>query len=243
MFVSTKSLTPPIRLDLYGDVLRILQPWSGFPVLSSLMTDFPEIDVFLAGGALRDILSGTERPPKDFDFFIDGSDLDMVLQILGAQGAITFGPFGSPRWFPSKLDTSYADIMHVKHFYNGLSQCNNMLDVLHQFDFTANAIAIDLKTRLFIDPLNGTWDIQRRIMRGVRFDYPDEPISPRHPISRLSVLWFRLLHYSALCEMDIEPITMSWLIKNRVYKRDLAYFTKIFFSPDPRAKLIFDKES
>ncbi len=140
------------------------------------------------------------------------------------------------------LDAPYADIIHVKHFYNGLSHCNNMLDVLHQFDFTANAIAINLKTGLFLDPLHGSQDIQKRIMRGVRFDYPDEPISPRHPISRLSVLWFRLLHYAALCEMNIEPITMSWLIKNRIYKRDLAHFTEIFFPPDPRAKIIYDND-
>lgn len=230
------------RSDLYGDVKVILQSWSGYPVLSHLITELPTIRVFLAGGVLRDILLRTKRPPKDYDFFVDGPALDSVLAILESHGTVTFGPFGSPRWFPSISDATYADIIHVRNFYNGLGHCDNMLDVLQQFDFTANAIAIDLKTGGILDPLNGSEDINRRIMRAVRFDYPDEPISPHNPISRLSVLWFRLLHYAAQCELEIEPVTMSWLIKNRSYKRDLAYFSKIFFPPNSRAKFVYEND-
>ena len=89
------------RSDIYGDVQGILQSWGGFPVLSRLTTELPTIDVFLAGGVLRDVLLRTERPPKDFDFFVDGPDLDSVLGILGSHGTVIYGPFGSPRWAPS----------------------------------------------------------------------------------------------------------------------------------------------
>jgi hypothetical protein len=230
------------RLDLYAGIQGILHSWSGFPALSELMRVLPTLDVYVAGGVLRDTLSQTGRAPKDFDFFVDGPSLDSILGPLRSHGTITFGPFGSPRWFPFASKDTYADIIHVRNFYNGLTRCDNMTDVLRQFDFTANAIAVNLRTGQTMDPLNGIEDITRRIMRGVRFDYPDEPISSGHPISRPSVLWFRLLHYAALGEMNIEPVTLSWLYRNRIFKRDLGYFSKIFFPPDPRSMFVYSND-
>ena len=64
------------------------------------MQTFDRTEVLVAGGVLRDLFSGVDRPPKDFDFFVDGPEVDSFINWLGARGTLTLGPFGSPRWWP-----------------------------------------------------------------------------------------------------------------------------------------------
>jgi hypothetical protein len=236
----TGTSADPARVypeDISFGALRVLHRWSGYPVLCELMEGYGTLEVFLAGGAVRDVILG--RQPKDLDFFIDGLDLARVLRVLQQRGNVTYGPFGSPRWFPRGQNT-YVDVIHIKSFYNGLSDCHSMLDALLQFDFTANAVATNLRTGALLDPLQGILDIRARTMRAVRFDYPDEPISADLRISRLSVLWFRLLHYAATCGLHIEPATFEWLSEHRNYRRDLKTFMTVFFTPDRRSLFIYD---
>ena len=108
--------------------------------------------------------------------FLGGDSTDEILDVLESQGEMVTGPFGSPRWYPTHGTRSSWDLIPIATFWNGLWPCEDIVDVLNQFDFTGNAIAIDVRTGSVYDPQNGRRDMERRTMRAVRFDYPDEPI-------------------------------------------------------------------
>jgi hypothetical protein len=214
-----------------GRVLETLQAWAGYPGLKGAMERFADLDVYLAGGVVRDTIAGRAVGPKDFDFFIDGPTLSPALDWLRARGELSAGPFGSPRWYPEGPERIYCDIIPIKRFTNGLWPCEDIIDALNQFDFTGNAVALDLRTRRWFDPQNGCRDIRRGIVRAVRFDYPDEPIVPGHPLSRPAVHWYRLLHYAQVLGWQIEPVTLGWLRARRGYESLREVFASVFFEP------------
>jgi hypothetical protein len=223
------------ELNIYGKVLEVFRSWIGFNTFKRVLADFPSLEVYVAGGVLRDIVLGRENEPEDFDFFLSGEGLQHALGFLAEHGEITEGPFGSPRWLPPRRTQAYCDLVPIRSFFNGLWQCENIVDVLNQFDFTGNAIAVNLRTGEFHNPQNGLRDLSHRVMRAVRLDYPDEPIRPGHELTRTSVLWFRILHYAAKLKLTIEHITMQWLRVNMKCSKDAGVFTRTFFPVHPGA--------
>ena len=221
-----------ITQSVHIKALKMLELWPGFKSLVSALDKFSNIRIFLAGGVLRDLLGDENRRPKEFDFFISGSCVDDFLSFLAQHGKLSMGPFGSPRWFPKNSPNIYADIIPIERFYNGLWKCEDIVDVLNQFDFTANAIALDIRSPRLFDPQNGIRDTQMRIMRAVRFDYPDEPISLGCSLSRQCVLWIRIIHYANILNLEIEPVTKQWLHENSKYVNDVDQFGDIFFVPN-----------
>lgn len=220
-----------VEAETASRVWRNLRKWPGFSALEQAMETFPLVDIYLAGGALRDAFSSNARRPKDYDFFIRGRSSRDFVKELGSFGRLSFGPFGSPRWAPS-AGAEYADLIFIDAFNNGLSPCSSMSDALRQFDFTANAIGMNLRSGQVFDVCNGIRDAQDRIMRAVRLDYPNEPIREGANISRLEVLWIRLQHYSRILDYQLHPQTETWLRQNQDYRSAASRFSALFFAPD-----------
>jgi tRNA nucleotidyltransferase (CCA-adding enzyme) len=234
-----ESMTPRISTQLdHGQVrdgvLARLESWSGFAPLRKLLDRHPGVDCFVAGGAVRDVLLEAPPLPSDVDLFLGGSEASELIDALATAGTVRQGPFGSPRWAPAK-GGSYADVIPIANFYNGLWRCEDIVDALNQFDFTCNAVALDLRSGAFYDPQNGARDACRRRMRAIRFDYPDEPIAPDSDLTRPAVLWFRLLHYATVRRLEIEPITLSWLRASRRHLENRDLFSATFFPLDSHA--------
>ena len=222
-------------LESYQVILDVFRAWQGHDDLQRVMDHVPDLDVFIAGGVVRDVILGRRVKPKDFDFFLAGPSVGQAVAMLGESGGMSAGPFGSPRWFPKGESGVYCDLIPITRFRNGLWDCADITDVLNQFDFTGNAVAFDLREGRFFDPQNGRRDIGLKVMRALRFDYPDEPIIPGHPLSRPVVLWFRILHYARVLGWTIEPITRSWLADRRDYIAKRGTFASVFFEPHPDA--------
>jgi hypothetical protein len=166
-------------------------------------------------------------------YCIGGNAPDAALDYLALNRRMGNGPFGSPRWYPVGSEQHYADVVPVGSFYNGLWRCEDIVDVLNQFDFTCNAVALDVRTGCFFDPQNGLRALRRRVMQAVRFDYPDEPILKGHRLTRNAVVWFRILHYAAARHLSIEPVTLEWLRSHCAYQTKAAEFESVFFRLDP----------
>jgi tRNA nucleotidyltransferase/poly(A) polymerase len=200
------------------------------------------MDLYLAGGALRNLVMGEGSSPlKDFDFVIEERDLDAVMNEIGHQGRIEYTVWGSPRWYPAGPDEPYCDLISIQRFHSGVGACHNILDILRNFDFTANAIALELRRGRFFDPLDAASDIRHRIMRAVRFDYPAEPVMPGHDLIRTEVLWLRLVHYTAKLGLDIEPETLKWLREHRGALRKSARYEEVFQRLHPRINEVVER--
>ena len=216
---------------IHEQALTSLRTWSGYAEIADAMRRFPSVRIYLAGGIVRNIVAGIAAHIKDFDFFIEGAEAHAFLAHLDRHGRLTYGPFGSPRWRAGDGDPVYCDIIRITHFNNGLWRCQDIVDVLNQFDFTANAIALDLRDGAVSDPQNGMRDARDHRLRAVRFDYPDEPISHFTTLSRNAVLWARLQHYAAVLHFDIEPVTQRWLDAHAHYAAELDEFAAVLFPP------------
>jgi tRNA nucleotidyltransferase (CCA-adding enzyme) len=223
-----------LTLQIYNKTLALLQGWTGFSLCRELLADYPDLNLFLIGGVLRDIISQKNYSAKDFDLCFFGVDEELVLNRLAQCGQITKGQFGSPRWHPHQ-SAIYADIMHAHCFYNGLWRCEDVLDVINQVDITANAIALSLREPILLDPQNGVRDLQQGVLRAVRFDYPDEPITDHCSLTRLCVLWFRFVHYAAALDLQMEPVTGRWVLANQHYLNFKDSFCQYFFPLHPKA--------
>jgi hypothetical protein len=215
-----------------------LRAWVGYPVLRNLMAELPELDIHLAGGVIRNLVLGLPQLPKDFDFFFRGVPTEAIVDHLqSASGRLSTTSYGSPRWRPSDPGQAFCEFIPLADFAP-IWPCQNMTDALVQFDFTGNAMAFDLRTGKFLNPVNGYRDMHRRIMRAVRFDHATAPTHAGSRVCRAALHWARILHYAAMLRLDIELVTMRWLCAKRSYgDRDFGRFfrhTRLDLSLLPR---------
>ncbi len=126
---------------------------------------------FLAGGAVRDLTTGSSV--RDLDFAIQGNALELQAA-LEARGGILWGRHDASRtlffWFPGSVRVEVASARAEQFPKSGqpVYTWSGMVDDLHRRDFTANAMALSLNEGsygLLLDPLNGVADIEARQLR------------------------------------------------------------------------------
>lgn len=189
-------------------------------------------NIFVAGGVARDYICNKNTIKGDIDLFVSEIGYNTLLELPNKYGLKVVNQYGSYRWFPNQNDSFYYDLIKINDFDQGLWKCSDIVDALNQFDITANAIAFDLHDGLFFNPVNGARDARMKIIKAVRFDFPEIPVSPDIPIARNSVLWFRYNHYAVKLNYHIEPVTKKWLIQNDYRMKDIDTFSKHFFRPE-----------
>lgn len=191
-------------------------------------------DIYVLGGAVRNTLAGI--PFKDVDFFMPREVRDDLLKLdIFRRGKLLRGPIGSPRWVPSPR--LYFDFVAIEDVSQGfLPNSNTIVDVINRMDYTGNAVAFQPLNGVIIDPHDGIRDINNSIMRAVRFDVEDIPVTDNSNITWRATLWLRIISYSIKLNWVIEPNTLRWLKENadciRYYDEFERKFSKLSFTPD-----------
>lgn len=115
--------------------------------------------VYLVGGAVRDRLLGRSRWPQDLDLVVERDVMSLGRQ-LAAQLPAGFVVLDAER--------QIVRLVHADFTLDIARQVGESLDAdLHQRDFTCNAIAVELHSQTWHDPLGGQADIEQRLMRMV----------------------------------------------------------------------------
>lgn len=204
-----------------------------FPEYIGLFRNYSELDdIYICGGYLRNyFLSG--KPGKDIDVFIPCTpkQLQALQTYLSDYGAIEFGQYGSPRFYPNDGHRNYVDIIPFYNFIVSEGEITDITSLLNNFDFSANAIAYNLKTGILEDPTNGVADINNRVLRALRTDFPEKYLPEPINLSTNTVFWFRLLHYKNVLGFTFEKNTRNWILDNTWRYKDLDIFKKYFFDP------------
>lgn len=199
----------------------------------NILFDYQDIkNFYVCGGYIRDyILYGNGG--KDIDVFINCTieELNILITYLEKYGRVVYGQYGSPRFYPNAIDGHYVDIVPFYNFIVSSKPIFTIDDLLKNFDFTANAIGINIKTGTIYDPVHGITDINNRVLRAVRLDFPERPVSSDIPLSAVSVFWFRLLHFQNKLGFEFEKQTKEWIIENAHRIKDIEIFKKYFFTP------------
>jgi tRNA nucleotidyltransferase/poly(A) polymerase len=141
------------------------------------------LTVFLVGGAVRDLTSGS--PVRDLDVVVQGNALKLKADLEKA-GAVITGEITAAQSlfaaFPGSVRVEIGSTLSVtwpkpgKPVYKSAS----ILDDLRRRDFTANAMALSLNEGsygLLMDPLNGVADIENRELRLVsNYGFIEDPV-------------------------------------------------------------------
>ncbi len=141
------------------------------------------LTVFMVGGAVRDLTSGS--PVRDLDVVVQGNALKLKKDIEKAGGKI------SGEWeagqalyvrFPGGVRIEVGSTLSVTYPKPGkpVVKAANLLEDLRRRDFTANAMALSLNEGsygLLMDPLNGVADIENRELRLVsNYGFIEDPV-------------------------------------------------------------------
>jgi tRNA nucleotidyltransferase (CCA-adding enzyme) len=141
------------------------------------------LTVFLVGGAVRDMTSGS--PVRDLDVVVQGNALKLKKDIEKVRGEVT----GENEVFqvvfvrfPGGVRMAIGSTLSVSFPKPGKPMVKpaTILDDLRRRDFTANAMALSLNDGsygLLMDPLNGVADIENRELRLVsNYGFIEDPV-------------------------------------------------------------------
>jgi tRNA nucleotidyltransferase (CCA-adding enzyme) len=141
------------------------------------------LTVFLVGGAVRDLTSGS--PVRDLDVAVQGNALKLKKEIEKAGGVITGeNEAGLSLFvrFPGNVRMEVGSTLTAHYPKPGkpVYKAAMILDDLRRRDFTANAMALSLNEGsygLLMDPLNGVADIENRELRLVsNYGFIEDPV-------------------------------------------------------------------
>jgi tRNA nucleotidyltransferase (CCA-adding enzyme) len=142
------------------------------------------VNLFLTGGAMRDMLAGARI--RDLDFVIEGNGLKLAKTLADRSGAKIVSTDENRKSadlvFPSGVTAQVAMARQEKYGKPGSRPQvapATIQEDLRGRDFTCNAIALSLNKAsrgLLLDPMNGLADIERRELRSVStYGFYDDP--------------------------------------------------------------------
>jgi tRNA nucleotidyltransferase/poly(A) polymerase len=138
--------------------------------------------VFLVGGAVRDLSTGS--PIRDLDFAVQGTATQLKKDLQKAGGTLIGEDEAAKSLFfnfPGGVRVEVGSTLSVTFPKPGkpVYKPATILDDLRRRDFTANAMAISLNEGSFgllMDPLNGVGDLENRELRLVsNYGFIEDP--------------------------------------------------------------------
>lgn len=166
-----------------------------------------EMNIYLTGGAVRDLISG--QPIRDLDFTVEGNPLRMVRE-LEKGGARVLSENEKLRHyeiiFAGDADgsiTSARDDVYERPGSKPEYRFAGIMEDLRRRDFSINAIAISLNAQsrgLLLDPTNGLADLERQEVRALSI----------HAFTNQPVRLLRILRYCARMSFNMESRTQEW---------------------------------
>jgi len=143
------------------EIIYMPNSFSHSPIIDKVRDALPEQEIYLVGGAVRDMLLNRVSSDLDFALPSDGiSSARKVANQLQADFMVLDDERDTGRVIFTDTDGSRTFLDFAT--YRGGS---NLEEDLRARDFTFNAIAYDLHTETIIDPLDGTSDLRARLIR------------------------------------------------------------------------------
>ena len=231
----------------------------GTPSLSwvrDFLLAFPNAELFIVGGAVRDAI--LNRPVTDYDFVVRLLDVDTLESWLEEHGSLARvgAEFGVYKFLPHDVEgipmfdialprTEVANENTKGRYRDFEIQADSDISIetdLARRDFTMNAIAYEIRSKILVDPFKGQRDIEAQIVRAV--GNPDRRM--KEDASRV----LRAMRFSCQLGFFIDPNTweavvnhvgtlnekddIGWIVSREVLGKE---FVKSFVA-DPHCTLL-----
>ena len=175
------------------EIIFMPVPFSISPLVDKIFTILPDQEIYLVGGAVRDMLLNRVSP--DLDFALPSNGVSLARRVANALKA-NFMVLDDERDTGRVILTESDGTRTFMDFatYRGGS---TLEADLRARDFTINAIAFDARTQSLRDPLNGASDLRAKLIRACsQTSLMDDPV-------RI----LRAVRQAAAFEFKIEPET------------------------------------
>ena len=142
------------------EIIYMPLPFSYHPLIDRVREILPNQEIYLVGGAVRDML--LNRASHDLDFALPSKGIALARRVantLHADFMILDQERDTGRIIVSEPDGTRTFLDFAT--YRG----KDLDEDLRARDFTINAIAFDLRTQTLHDPLNGTSDLRDKLIR------------------------------------------------------------------------------
>ncbi|HEV2420903.1 MAG TPA: hypothetical protein VGS59_04255 [Candidatus Acidoferrales bacterium] len=166
-----------------------------------------ESNVYLTGGAVRDLISG--MPLRDLDFTIEGNPARMVRELEKGGARLVLEDERLRHYelvFAGDVDGSISaarDEFYARPGANAEQRWSTVMEDLRRRDFSINAVAISLNPAsrgLLLDPTNGLADLERREVRVLSI----------HAFTNQPIRLLRALRFCARMDFKMEQRTQEW---------------------------------
>jgi len=166
-----------------------------------------DVNVYLTGGAVRDLISG--MPIRDLDFTVEGNPVKMVRELEKGGASVVWESEKLRHHeviFAGDVDGSLSAAREDHYERPGVKpeyRFSSIMEDLKRRDIGINAIAISLNTQsrgLLLDPMNGLADLEKQEIRVLSI----------HAFTNQPIRLTRTLRYAARMNFKLEPRTQEW---------------------------------
>ena len=166
-----------------------------------------DLNVYLSGGAIRDLISG--QPIRELDFTVEGNPVRIVRELEKGGARATAEDETLRHYdmiFAGDVDGSISaarDDVYERPGVKPVHRFSGIAEDLRRRDFSINAIAISLNAQsrgLLLDPTNGLADLERQELRALSI----------HAFTNQPIRLMRILRFGARMGCKMESRTQEW---------------------------------
>jgi len=170
------------------EILFMPVAFSISPLVDKVHTILPDQEIYLVGGAVRDML--LKRVSQDFDFAVPSNGVSLARRVANGLKA-NFMVLDDER-DTGRVIVAESDGMRTFLDF-ATFRGNNLEEDLRARDFTVNALAFDLRAQTLIDPLNGASDLRAKLIRACsQTSLIDEPVRILRAVRQAAAFEFKI---------------------------------------------------
>jgi poly(A) polymerase len=171
------------------EIIYMPVPFSYSPLIDQVRDALPDQEIYLVGGAVRDMLRN--RLSHDLDFALPSNGIALARRVantLDADFMILDAERDTGRVIVTEEDSTRTFLDFAT--YRGSATLESDLRAR---DFTMNAIAFDVHNATIIDPLNGASDLRAKLIRACSSaTFTDDPIRILRAIRQAAAFEFKI---------------------------------------------------
>ena len=203
-------------MTLIKDIINQNKRLAKISKVISELSDETQINAFLVGGCVRDLMLNPLAESIDVDIMVEGDGIDFAEKLarkINVPKIVPFKKFATAKIPYNEYEIEVASARLEKYDASSRSPSevvmSNIEDDLLRRDFTINAMAVSLNTENFgefFDPFNGMEDLSNKILR--------TPLDSDSTFSDDPLRMMRAAYFASKLSLDIDPSCLESIKNN-----------------------------
>ena len=203
-------------MTLIKDIINQNKRLAKISKVISELSDETQINAFLVGGCVRDLMLNPLAESIDVDIMVEGDGIDFAEKLarkINVPKIVPFKKFATAKIPFKEYEIEVASARLEKYDESSRSPSevvmSNIEDDLLRRDFTINAMAVSLNTENFgefFDPFNGMEDLSNKILR--------TPLDSDSTFSDDPLRMMRAAYFASKLSLDIDPSCLESIKNN-----------------------------